>query len=210
MSEAEEYEVETIVSKRLRKGKLIIKVYPYASWKLAPGKAEYLVKWKGWEDPDDNTWEPIGNLECHVSSSLVLPMQTSFVSRCICFIMFSNARCAGVDWGVREEARGRRQGGGRQQTQGRRRLWRAQVQVCQETRHQVKAFIIKINGLEIDLKLKQAKRICSRPDCREDHWGNQRSWGALLPHQGELKIENFWTLLFEIVAEFYHHGMIRT
>merc|ERR1711899_341333 len=44
----EEYEVETIVSKRLRKG-----------------KAEYLVKWKGWEDPDDNTWEPIGNLECH-------------------------------------------------------------------------------------------------------------------------------------------------
>merc|ERR1712080_170422 len=48
MSEAEEYEVETIVSKRLRKG-----------------KAEYLVKWKGWEDPDDNTWEPIGNLECH-------------------------------------------------------------------------------------------------------------------------------------------------
>ena len=31
MSEAEEYEVETIVSKRLRKGKLIIKVYPYAS-----------------------------------------------------------------------------------------------------------------------------------------------------------------------------------
>ena len=27
MSEAEEYEVETIVSKRLRKGKLIIRVY---------------------------------------------------------------------------------------------------------------------------------------------------------------------------------------
>ena len=48
MSDAEEYEVQTIVSKRLRKG-----------------KAEYLVKWKGWEDPDDNTWEPIGNLECH-------------------------------------------------------------------------------------------------------------------------------------------------
>jgi len=46
MSE-EEYEVESIVNKRLRKG-----------------KAEYLVKWKGWEDPDDNTWEPIAHLDC--------------------------------------------------------------------------------------------------------------------------------------------------
>ena len=47
MSDAEEYEVEAVCDKRLRKG-----------------KAEYLVKWKGW-DSDDNTWEPIGNLECH-------------------------------------------------------------------------------------------------------------------------------------------------
>ena len=69
MSEAEEYEVETIVSKRLRKGKLILRVVPYIM-RLLSGKAEYLVKWKGWEDPDDNTWEPIGNLECHVSSLL--------------------------------------------------------------------------------------------------------------------------------------------
>jgi hypothetical protein len=43
----EEYEVETIVEKRIRKG-----------------KTEYLVKWKNWEDPADNTWEPVANLEC--------------------------------------------------------------------------------------------------------------------------------------------------
>lgn len=49
--------------------------------KLASGKAEYLVKWKGWEDPDDNTWEPIGNLECHVSC-------VSVSSRCMCFTIF--------------------------------------------------------------------------------------------------------------------------
>jgi len=43
----EEYEVESIVSKRIKKGKV-----------------EYLVKWKGWENPDDNTWEPVEHLEC--------------------------------------------------------------------------------------------------------------------------------------------------
>ena len=47
MSDEEEYEVERIISKRARKGKV-----------------EYLVKWKGWEDPDDNTWEPVANLDC--------------------------------------------------------------------------------------------------------------------------------------------------
>ena len=31
--------------------------------RMLSGKAEYLVKWKGWENPDDNTWEPIENLE---------------------------------------------------------------------------------------------------------------------------------------------------
>jgi len=46
MSE-EEYEVETILEKRVRKG-----------------KTEYLVKWKGWEDPSDNTWEPEAHLDC--------------------------------------------------------------------------------------------------------------------------------------------------
>ena len=53
MSE-EEYEVEQICKKRT----------------MENGVVQYLVKWKGWEDPDDNTWEPIGNLECHVSNSV--------------------------------------------------------------------------------------------------------------------------------------------
>jgi len=43
----EEYEVETIINKRIRRGKV-----------------EYQVKWKGWDNPDDNTWEPVANLEC--------------------------------------------------------------------------------------------------------------------------------------------------
>merc|ERR1711874_541850 len=43
----EEYEVEKIIEKRLRKGKV-----------------EYLVKWKNWNDPGDNTWEPIAHLDC--------------------------------------------------------------------------------------------------------------------------------------------------
>ena len=47
MSDEEEYEVEKVVGKRTRKGKL-----------------EYLVKWKGWDNPDDNTWEPIAHLDC--------------------------------------------------------------------------------------------------------------------------------------------------
>ena len=46
MSE-EEYEVEKILDKRVRKGKV-----------------EYYVKWKNWDNPDDNTWEPIEHLEC--------------------------------------------------------------------------------------------------------------------------------------------------
>merc|ERR1712156_1131106 len=43
----EEYEVEKIIEKRVKKGGV-----------------EYLVKWKGWDDPSDNTWEPVDNLDC--------------------------------------------------------------------------------------------------------------------------------------------------
>ena len=28
-----------------------------------PTNVEYLVKWRGYDDPDDNTWEPKENLE---------------------------------------------------------------------------------------------------------------------------------------------------
>merc|ERR1719319_1979812 len=40
-------EVEQILEKRAKKG----------------GKVEYLVKWRGFEDPNENTWEPADNLE---------------------------------------------------------------------------------------------------------------------------------------------------
>ena len=45
-SEAAEYEVEKIVDKNVDQGVVI-----------------HLVKWKGWEDPKDFTWEPIANLK---------------------------------------------------------------------------------------------------------------------------------------------------
>ena len=43
----EEYEVETILDKRIRKGKV-----------------EYLVKWKGWDLAEHNTWEAVAHLNC--------------------------------------------------------------------------------------------------------------------------------------------------
>ena len=48
MSDQEEYEVESILGKRMKRGKV-----------------QYLVKWKGWDRPEHNSWEPIKNLHCN-------------------------------------------------------------------------------------------------------------------------------------------------
>ena len=118
MSE-EEYEVESIVNKRLRKG-----------------KAEYLVKWKGWEDPDDNTWEPIAHLDCKV---------TDYLSHGILYAFF-----IGSDRRVREDACGRplrqqdwEEGCFWSQAEGRwqRKAWK----VSQKARHKVCSFILLID-----------------------------------------------------------------
>lgn len=45
--EEEDYEVESIMEKRVTK----------------KGNIEYLVKWKNFDDPADYTWEPSNNLE---------------------------------------------------------------------------------------------------------------------------------------------------
>jgi len=43
----DEYEVEKVLDKRINKN----------------GEPEYLVKWKNFNDPADDTWEPMANLE---------------------------------------------------------------------------------------------------------------------------------------------------
>ena len=44
----EEYEVEFIIGKRKKKGKI-----------------QYLVKWKGWDRPEDNSWKYLKDLHCN-------------------------------------------------------------------------------------------------------------------------------------------------
>jgi len=44
----EEYVVEALLEKKKKRN----------------GQIEYLVKWEGYSDEEDNTWEPVGNLQC--------------------------------------------------------------------------------------------------------------------------------------------------
>ena len=48
MSDQEEYEVESILEKRMKRGKV-----------------QYLVKWKGWDRPKDNSWKSLKDLHCN-------------------------------------------------------------------------------------------------------------------------------------------------
>ena len=45
----DEFEVEKVLDKRVNKA--------------VKGGVEYLVKWKGFDNPEDDTWEPSENLE---------------------------------------------------------------------------------------------------------------------------------------------------
>ncbi|KAI6171203.1 Chromo domain-containing protein [Aphelenchoides bicaudatus] len=45
--ESGQFIVEAILAKRVNKG-----------------KTEYLIKWQGYDDPEDNTWEPTDNCDC--------------------------------------------------------------------------------------------------------------------------------------------------
>lgn len=38
------------------------KQHVYSFQKVMNGVTQYLVKWRGWDDPGDCTWEPIDNL----------------------------------------------------------------------------------------------------------------------------------------------------
>ena len=59
--EEEAFEIEKILDKRVVKGK----------------KNEYLIKWKNYDDPEDNTWEPADDLE--VADELIQIFENSRV-----------------------------------------------------------------------------------------------------------------------------------
>ena len=168
MSDAEdEYEVEFIVDKRVLKGKV-----------------EYQVKWKGW-DHDDNTWEPVGNLDCQVSPGLCCKQKIIFkikhsVTRsvsvtcvnviCLCrqsrlWIMFhfslSLFNYSGADRGVWANLQRRCRKEEWREAQSGGQAWEG----CQESWH-------------------QGEGILPRSDCGEDNRSHQWSWRTLLSHQG--------------------------
>ena len=67
-----EYEVERILSSR-----------------KVGGKTEYLVRWKGYDEEDDNTWEPEGHLHKELirvrrSSVLCLPRERAIATLLLC------------------------------------------------------------------------------------------------------------------------------
>merc|ERR1712106_361280 len=57
-NDEETFEIEKILDKRLMKG----------------DKVEYLIKWKNYDDPEDNTWEPADDLE--VADELIQIFET--------------------------------------------------------------------------------------------------------------------------------------
>ena len=61
-AEEPEYEIEEILKKRKRKNK---EYDPEAEGSDAEPEyiEEYYVKWKGWDGPKDNTWEPLAHVE---------------------------------------------------------------------------------------------------------------------------------------------------
>ena len=61
-AEEPEYEIEEILKKRKRKNK---EYDPEAEGSDAEPEyiEEYYVKWKGWDGPKDNTWEPLAHVD---------------------------------------------------------------------------------------------------------------------------------------------------
>ena len=56
----EEYEVENILNKRKRWVFQFLKIFKKRYF--SAGGTEYLIKWLGYDDPSQNTWEPEENL----------------------------------------------------------------------------------------------------------------------------------------------------